>query len=91
MTTKQYGVPVVPSYFSNISSIEKLAILHDAPEDTTQAELALYFNDLYQVFLHRFSQFAYSDTVSKEDETQMLAMLAELIKIKHSLQDAAEA
>lgn len=86
MTTKQYRIPIVPSCFSNISSIEKLAILCDAPEDTTQAELALYFNDLYQVFLHRFSQFAYSDTVSNEEETQMLAMLNELIKIKHTLQ-----
>lgn len=68
-----------------------MAILRDAPEDTTQAELALYFNDLYQVFLHRFSQFTYSETISAEDEKQMIAMLHELIKIKHTLQDAAEA
>ncbi len=86
MTTKHYRISTVPSFFSNISSIEKLAILRDAPEDTTQAELALYFNDLYQVFLHRFSQFAYADTVSTDEETQMLAMLNELIKIKHTLQ-----
>lgn len=85
MTTKHYRITTVPSFFSNVSSIEKFAVLHDAPEDTTQAELALYFNDLYQVFLHRFSQFAYNDDVSEDEETQMIAMLTELIKIKHTI------
>jgi hypothetical protein len=86
MTTKQYRIPIVPSFFSNISSIEQFAVLRDAPEDTSKAELALYFNDLYQVFLRRFSQFAYTDAVSADDEKQMLAMLHEMIKIKHDLQ-----
>ncbi len=86
MTTKQYTIPIVPSCFSNLSSIEKFAVLHDAPEDTTKAELALYFNDLYQVFLRRFSQFAYNDNISKEDTQQMIEMLGELIKVKIDLQ-----
>ncbi len=86
-TNKKYHSLVVPGYFTNLSSIENLAVLHDGPVDTEQAELVLYFNDLYQVFMHRFSRFAYVDIVSTEEETQLLAMLNELIKVKHSISD----
>ena len=87
-TTKKYRTPVVPSFFTNLSSIENLAVLHDGPADTEQAELVLYFNDLYQAFIHRFSHFAYSDTIPQKEEEQMLAMLTELIKVKHSIRSA---
>jgi hypothetical protein len=85
MMTTPYKIRTVPSYFSNISGIEYLAVLHDAPEDHSQAELALYFNDLYQVFLHKFSHFVHQDELSVEQETQMKAMLQELIKVKHTM------
>lgn len=84
-TNRKYRIPVVPGYFTNVSSIDKLAVLHDKPIDEEQAELVLYFNDLYQVFIHRFSHFAYSDTIPEEEEKQMIAMLHELIKVKHSI------
>ncbi|MEO5646476.1 MAG: hypothetical protein ABIO57_01750 [Candidatus Paceibacterota bacterium] len=82
---KKYRTPVVPGYFTNLSSIENLAVLQDGPVDSEQAELVLYFNDLYQVFIHRFSHFAFADTISKEEEAQLMAMLTELIKVKHSI------
>lgn len=67
-TAKQYRIPIVPSYFSNISTIARLAVLHDAPISTEleQKRIALHahFNDLYQVFLHRLSQFTLADTIS---------------------------
>jgi hypothetical protein len=84
-TNRKYRIPVVPGYFTNLSSIEKLAVLHDGPVDQEQTELVLYFNDLYQVFIHRFSHFAYTDTIPEEEEAQMVSMLAELIKVKHSI------
>ncbi len=85
MITTPYKIRTVPSYFSNLSSIDNLAVLHDAPEDHRQAELALYFNDLYQVFLHKFSHFVHEDALSPQKEQQMIAMLQELVKVKHTL------
>ena len=86
-TLKHYRIPTVPSYFSNISSIEKLAVLHDAPIISDRhIELQAYFNDLYQVFMHRFSQFAILDKVAECDKNQMAAMFEELINIKEKLQ-----
>jgi len=86
-TTKHYHIPIVPSYFSNISSIDQLAILQDAPTEGENMELVMYFNDLYHVFLHRFAQFGYRDTLSAEEEKQMVAMLSELVSLKHKMRD----
>lgn len=84
-TTKKYRTHVVPSFFTNMSTIDQFAVLHDGPADKEQAELVLYFNDLYQAFIHRFSYFAYSDTIPEKEEEQMAAMLTELIKVKRSI------
>jgi hypothetical protein len=91
MKTKQYRIPSVSGYFSNISTIDKLAVLHDAPiysdlNDTPRAtELQLYFNDLYQVFLHRVSHYALTDSISEKEEDTMTTMFMELIKTKRAL------
>ncbi len=80
-TAKQYRIQTVPSYFSNISSINRLAVLHDAPIEDDRMQLQLYFNDLYQVFLKRFSAFAYAD-YSTEECDQMITMFQEILKVK---------
>ncbi len=85
MKTRQYQIPPVTGYFSNISTIEKLAVLHDAPIDEQSRELQLYFNDLYQVFMHRFSEFAMTDTLPDAEEEKLAKMFLELIKTKRTL------
>jgi hypothetical protein len=85
MKIKQYRIPVVSGYFSNISAIEKLAVLHDAPIDEKTRELQLYFNDLYQVFMHRLSEFAMTDTIPATEEERLAKMFLELIKTKRTL------
>ncbi len=87
MKTKQYRIPTVSGYFANLSAIDKLPVLHDAPTDTAVTELQLYFNDLYQVFLHRFSEYAITDTVTEKEEDRLAAMFLELIKTKRTLRD----
>jgi len=90
-SAKKYTVPVVSGYFSSHSSLLALTVLHDAPTDIDQeargTELRSYFNDLHQVFLHRFSQFSLVDTMPAAEEKQMAAMFAELLKIKQSLRE----
>jgi hypothetical protein len=86
-TAKQYHIQNVPSYFSNISSIQKLAVLHDAPLDDKKAELHIHFNDLYQVFMHRFSQYAMTDGALSTEEDKLAGMFLELVKIKRSLRE----
>ncbi len=90
MKTRHYRIPTVSGYFSNISTIEKLAILHDAPIDQKTRELQLYFNDLYQVFMHRFSEFAMTDTVSDTQEEKLAKMFLELVKTKRTLRGDTE-
>lgn len=85
MKTKQYRIPTVSGYFANISAIDKLAVLHDAPIDGHATELQLYFNDLYQVFLHRLSEYAITDTVPAKEEDKLASMFLELVKTKRAL------
>ena len=85
MKTRQYRITPVSGYFSNISTIEKLAVLHDAPIDEKSRELQLYFNDLYQVFMHRFSEFAMADTIPDAAEEKLAKMFLELVKTKRTL------
>jgi hypothetical protein len=87
MKTKQYRVPLVSGYFSNVSTIAKLAVLHDAPVDDEKMQLQQDFNDLYQVFMHRFSEYALIDTAKPGEEDKLAGIFLELIKIKRSLRD----
>ncbi len=86
-TLKHYQVSTVPSYFSNISSIQKLAVLHDAPIDDKKVELQIHFNDLYQVFMHRFAQYALTDTVAETEEDKLANIFLQLIKTKRTLRE----
>lgn len=85
MKTKQYTIPPVSGYFTNLSTIEKLAVLHDSPIDEQSREMQLYFNDLYQVFMHRFSEFVMTDTIPDAEEEKLAKMFLELIKTKRTL------
>jgi hypothetical protein len=85
MKTKTYHTTPVSGYFANVSSIERLAVLHDAPSDPETTELQTYFNDLYQVFLHRLSEYAITDTVPEKEEDRLAGMFLELIKTKRTL------
>lgn len=87
MKTKTYHITPVSGYFANVSSIERLAVLHDAPVDPQVTELQMYFNDLYQVFLHRLSEYALTDTVPEKEEDKLAGMFLELIKTKRTLRD----
>jgi hypothetical protein len=87
MKTKQYRVPLVSGYFSNVSTIAKLAVLHDAPIDDEKMQLQRDFNDLYQVFMHRFSEYALTDTAKNGEEDKLAGIFLELVKIKRALRD----
>ena len=82
MKTKHYQIPTVSGYFNNISTIEKLAVLHDAPFDAHAAELESYFNDLYHVFMHRLSQYVITDEIAAKEEDKLASMFLELVKTK---------
>jgi hypothetical protein len=86
-STKQYHIQTTPSYFSNVSSIEKLAVLHDALFDDQKIDLQRHFNDLYQVFMHRFAKYALTDMVPSDEEDKLAGIFVELIKTKRSLQE----
>jgi hypothetical protein len=86
-TLKHYRIAAVPSYFSNVSSIEKLAVLHDAPVDEKSIELQAHFNDLYQVFMHRFAKYALTDNATIAEEDKLAGIFIELIKTKRSLRE----
>lgn len=85
MRAKQYRIPTISGYFSNLSSIEQLAILHDSPVNEKQHELQLYFNDLYQVLIHQLSQYAITDNAPESEEDKLAAMFLELVKTKRAL------
>jgi len=85
-TAKQYTVPVVPGYFSPQSSLMSFMVLHDAPL-SKQSELQLYFNDLYQVFMHRVAKFAIADSISSAEEDKLGSMFLELLKTKRALRE----
>jgi len=44
-----------------------------------------YFNDLYTVFLKKFTNFASEFDVSIDNDLKLLAMLQEMIKVKKLL------
>ncbi|HTH93295.1 MAG TPA: hypothetical protein VL576_02345 [Candidatus Paceibacterota bacterium] len=90
MKTKTYRLPTISAYFTNISAIDKLAVLHDAPIDVEVTELQMYFNDLYQVLLHRLSEYAITDSPSTKDEDKLVAMFLEFIKTKHALHGGSD-
>ncbi|MDB5189033.1 MAG: hypothetical protein JWM92_631 [Candidatus Nomurabacteria bacterium] len=85
-TAKQYSIPVVPGYFSPQSSLMSFMVLHDAPL-SKQSELQLYFNDLYQVFMHRVAKFAIADHTPSADEDKLASMFLELVKTKRALRE----
>jgi recombinational DNA repair protein RecR len=85
MKTKQYRIPTVSGYYSNLSTIDKLAVLHDAPIDAQATELQLHFNDLYHVLMHRLSEYAITDSVTTAEEDKMAALFLELVKTKRAL------
>lgn len=87
MTTKQYTVPVVPGYFTRHSSLFSLTVLHDAPTDAKNIESHMYFNDLYQVFMHRMAKYAIADTVARGEEDKLASLFLELVKTKRGIRD----
>ncbi len=86
-SAKQYTIPTTPSYFSNVSTIDKLAVLHDVYIDDEKIELQKHFNDLYQVFMHRFSQYAMTDLAPAAEEDKLASIFVELIKTKRMLRE----
>ncbi|MES2225101.1 MAG: hypothetical protein V4478_03900 [Patescibacteria group bacterium] len=86
-SAKQYTIPTTPSYFSNVSTIDKLAVLHDVYIDDEKIELQKHFNDLYQVFMHRFSQYAMIDLAPAAEEDKLASIFVELIKTKRMLRE----
>ena len=86
-TNKKYTVPVVSGYFAPHSALFSLTVLHDAPIDTKNTESQLYFNDLYQVFMHRMARYALTDAVAKGEEDKLASLFLELIKTKQGIKD----
>jgi hypothetical protein len=85
MKTKRYHIPVISGYFSNLSAIAQLAVLHDAPIDDEKVQLQRDFNDLYQVFMHRFAEYALTDAAKKGEEDKLAGIFLELVKTKRAL------
>jgi len=59
--------------------------LKKRPSESERKILQDYFNDLYTVFLKKFTNFASEFDVSIDNDLKLLAMLQEMIKVKKLL------
>ena len=52
--------------------------------------LERYWNDMYNLFLRKLTQFAGDDPVGSEDSLKLQALLQELIKVKSLIENASK-
>lgn len=72
-------------FFEGVSKPDNIGIIRDS-KDITDDNIVLlerYFNDIYNLFLRKFSSFAMFENVVDEDTIKLQALLQELIKVKN--------
>ncbi len=78
--------------YGGIKRPTKLLRVYDNPTETSleevgshgdREELERYFADLYGVFMKKFSHFVVDREIHNDDTVTLLAMLQEMIKVKH--------
>lgn len=60
-------------------------ILHDQPS-LSGRQLAKQFNDLYHLFLHKFSRLSYDPYLSHTEEQEIKCLLDQLLQVKRALE-----
>ena len=77
-------------YFEGVNRPSEIYTLRDNTQisDKNIDTLEKYFNDIYNLFLRKFSSFAMFENASDEDAVKMQALLQELIKVKNMIHNA---
>src|SRR4051812_5417782 len=76
-------------YFEGVFRPQAFYMLKDEPIQVPKekiVELERYFNDLYNLFLRKLTVFA-SSTLTYDEEIKLQALLQELIKIRHLIEN----
>lgn len=85
METKAYHLSPT---FTEVLTEEQVYIglvLRDQPSPTAQ-QLAKQFNDLYHLFLHKFSRLNYDPYLSHSEEQEMKCLLDQILQVKRALE-----
>src|SRR5689334_9512079 len=79
-------------YYEGLKVPQSLFILRDGGIVGTQDVVILerYWNDMYNLFLRKLTQFAGMDPLNDEDTLKLQALLQELIKVKSLIENASK-
>ncbi len=76
-------------YFEGIKKPSLLFSLRDHGESVGDPSIMdRYWNDLYNLFLRKLTQFACSQGVNNEESIKLQALLQELVKVKDLIENA---
>ena len=79
-------------YYEGLEQPRSLFVLRDGGilETDDVVILERYWNDMYNLFLRKLTQFAGSDPRSAEDSLKLQALLQELVKVKGLIENATK-
>lgn len=79
-------------YYEGLRAPQSLLILRDGGKMATDEVIVLerYWNDMYNLFLRKLTQFAGMDPLTDEESLKLQALLQELIKVKGLIENATK-
>ncbi len=81
-------------YFEGVRRPESFFMLRDGGEKIIETEdivvLERYWNDMYNLFLRKLTQFAGSNPINDEESLKLQALLEEMIKVKKLIENASK-